>query len=119
MCEFEYNSNSGLFSFVDNETRISFTLHFEDGMSCNVINNNPVAFFFSKRKDSMNQVKTVMTINVQTYEMDISIRLGDDDHRKFSLSLPIEIAKCIFNMGNMYQHMDTVPDFSFKKVVHE
>ena len=119
MWEFEYKSQTGIFSFEDNETRFSFTLHFEDGMSCEVIRNNPVAFFFSKRKDSTNQVKTVMTINIQTYEMDISVRLGDDNYRKINLSLPIDTAKSIFNIANMYQHMDYVPEFSFKKVVRE
>jgi hypothetical protein len=116
MWNFEYNSQTGQLQIQDDVFGFSLSLYFEDGMSCEVIADNPVAFFFSKRKDETNQVKTVLAINIQTYEMDISIR-DKEQYQKINLSVPLETAKSLFNMASIYQYQKTVPDFSYKRVV--
>ncbi len=119
MWSFEYKAEQGIFSMDNKEVGFSFTVEMEDGMSSEIIFQNPVAFFYSKRADETKQVKTVLCINIQTYTLNISIRMPDGDYMKHDLSLTPQAAKSLYNMANMYQHQKTVPSFSFKTVMNE
>ncbi len=104
-----------MFTIEDIQLGFYFLIHFEDGMISEVFANNPIAFFRSRKVDSSNQVKTVMAVNIQTYELNISIQIeGKND--KMSISLNPQTAKSIFNVAKLYQHQKSVPDFSYKKI---
>jgi hypothetical protein len=117
MWSFEYVSGEqGVFCIENQEAGFHLTLTMEDGMSCEIINQNPIAFFYSKRADATKQVKTVICVNIQNYTLNVSVRMSDGDYIKHDLSLTPDVAKSLFNMANMYQHQKIVPNFSFKKI---
>lgn len=119
MWSFEYKADQGTFLMENKEAGLSFAMEMEDGMSCEtgeIINDNPIAFFYSKRADQTKQVKTVLCVNIQNYTLNVSFRMSDSDYVKFEINLTPNVAKSLFNMANMYQHQKTVPSFSFKKI---
>jgi hypothetical protein len=113
MWSFVYKSQTGIFAFQEKELGFSFMLHFEDGMTSEVIADNPVAFFHSRKEDETKQVKTVITVNIQTYELDISIH-SHGKYDKMNYSLSPDVAKSLFQVAKVYQHLKSVPDFSFR-----
>ena len=119
MWEFNYIADQGIFSMKNQEAGFCFTVEMEDGMSSEVLGDNPIAFFHSKRADATKQVKTVLCVNIQTYTLNISIRMNDDDYSKYDFTLTPISAKTLFNMAKMYQHQKTVPSFSFKPTLIE
>ncbi len=119
MWSFDYKSEQGTFLMENKEAGLFFVVEMEDGMSSEIINQNPIAFFYSKRADATKQVKTVLCVNIQIYTLNVSVRMSDGEYMKFEITLTPNVAKSLFNMANMYQHQKTVPSFSFKTIVNE
>lgn len=115
MWSFVYRSQTSIFAMENKQLGFSFMLHFEDGMTSEVIADNPIAFFHSRKEDETKQVKTVMTVNIQTYELDISI-YSNGIYNKKNLSIDHEVAKSLFNVAKLFQHQTFVPDFSYKRI---
>ncbi len=114
-----YNDTNGIFSMVNKEAGLHIVLEMEDGMRSEIVGNNPVGYFYSKRHDSSNQVKTVIAIHKETCEMNISIRMDEENFVKQDLLLPKETTSFLFQIVKMYQHQKTVPQFSFKHLIQE
>jgi hypothetical protein len=119
MWSFEYTSEQGVFCMENQEDGFYFSVEMEDGMSSEVIGDNPIAFFHSKRADETKQVKTVLCVNIQNYTLNISTRTSDGEYSKHEITLSSLAAKSLFNMANIYQHEKKVPSFSFKPVPTE
>ena len=116
MSSYSYTAATGIFHYEDKDAGFQMRLHFEDGIRSDVFHDNTVAFFYSRRCDETNQVKTVMAIDIESNEMNISIRRGMNDYTKYTIPLTITMATCLYNIGKMYRHQPIAPDFSFKHI---
>ncbi len=117
MTSYSYTAATGIFYYEDKYAGIQLTVHFEDGIRSNVFHDNTVAFFYSRRCDETNQVKTVMAIDQESTEMNISIRRGENNvYTKYTIPLTTTMATCLYNIGKMYRHQPIAPDFSFKHI---
>jgi hypothetical protein len=116
MTSYSYTAATGIFTYVDKEAGFQMEIHFEDGIRSDVFRENTVAFFYSRRHDETNQVKTVMAIDQEGNEMNISIRKPDNVYIKYTLPLTPTIANSLYNIGKIYRHQQIAPDFSFKHI---
>ncbi len=116
MTSYSYTVSTGIFTYSDKDAGFQMDIHFEDGIRSDVFRDNTVAFFYSRRHDETNQVKTVMAIDQESNELNISIRKANNVYIKYTLSLTPELTTYLYNTGKMYRHQPITPDFSFSHI---
>ena len=113
MTFYSYTASTGIFTYSDKDAGFQMDIHFEDGIRADVFRENTVAFFYSRRHDETNQVRTVMAIDKESNEINISIRKPDNVYIKHTLSLTPELATYLYNIGKMYRHQPITQSFSY------